>query len=98
MHVFEGKQYPTALLRVKLALKGAVRNTPLNVRKLPITISIFRKLLSKVSRRFDGLLLSAGFTLAFFGCLRLSEFCVPDSTPFSSVLHLCLADVILDNK
>jgi hypothetical protein len=42
LHVFAGKQYPTDLLHVKLALKGVVRNTPLPVRKLPITINVLR--------------------------------------------------------
>jgi hypothetical protein len=98
LHVFAGIAYPTDLLRVKLALKGAVRNTPQPIRKLPITISILRKLLTHIKPRFDRVLLTAALTLAFFGCLRLSEFCVPDSTTFSSRLHLCLSDAILDPK
>ena len=98
LHVFAGEQYPTTLLRVKLALKGAVRNTPQPVRKLPITISILRKMLPLVKRRFDKVLMTAVFTLAFFGCLRLSEFCVSDNDKFDSKINLCLMDVTLDVK
>jgi len=98
MHVFAGVLYPTEMLRVRLALKGAVRQTPQPVRKLPITIDILRKLINNTKHRFDRLLLNAVMTLAFFGCLRLSEFCIPDRTTFSSKLHVCVSDITLDSK
>ena len=98
MHVFAGVLYPTEMLRVRLALKCAVRQTPQPVRKLPITIDILRKLINNTKHRFDRLLLTAVMTLAFFGCLRLSEFCIPDRTAFSSKLHVCVSDITLDSK
>jgi hypothetical protein len=64
----------------------------------PITIEILRKLIVNTKHRFDKVLLTAVMTLAFFGCLRLSEFCVPDRTTFSSKLHLCMSDATLDLK
>jgi hypothetical protein len=98
MHVFAGVPYPTEMLRVRLALKGAVRQTPQPVRKLPITIDILKQMLKNAKHRFDSLLLTSVMTLAFFGCLRLSEFCLPDTTKFSSNLHVCMSDVNIDLK
>jgi hypothetical protein len=97
MHVFAGKIYPINLLRVKLSLKGAVRKTPLPTRKLPITISVLRKLIEQCSHRFDKLVMIAAMTLSFFGCLRLGEVCVPDLISFSSAAHLCLGDITIDS-
>jgi hypothetical protein len=96
LHVFSGISYPTELLRVKLALKGAVRNTPLPTRKLPITVAVLRKLIVNSQYCFDKTVLNAAMTLAFFGCLRLGEVCVPDAMPFSCEKHLCLGDVELN--
>ena len=93
-----GEQYPTDLLRVKLALRGASRETPQPVRKLPITIDILRQMLKHVRRRFDSNLIMAVMTLAFFGCFRMGELCLPDSVPFNSTSHLCLGDVTVDRR
>ena len=96
LHVFAGHTYPTELLRVKLALKGAIRETPAPIRKLPITYTVLKKLLKKIKCRFDGHLLCAAMTLAFFGCLRLGEICVHDKDGFSSLKNLCLSDISID--
>ena len=81
LHIFAGLPYPENMYRVRLALKGAVRQTAAPVRKFPITFIILKKLVSKVKPRFDGKVLLAAMTLAFFGCLRMGEICVPDSEP-----------------
>ena len=65
LHVFAGLRYPTELLRVKLALRGAVRRTPQPIRKLPITVPILRSLLQNSKHRFDKILIEAVMTLAF---------------------------------
>jgi hypothetical protein len=96
LHIIAGKHYPTDLPRVKLALKGALRETPQPTRKLPITISILKHMLTHVSTRFDKTLIQAVMTLAFFGCFRLDELCVPDNVKFDCVSHLCMGDISID--
>ena len=96
LHVLAGSPYPRELLRVKLAMKGAVRETPLPVRKMPITITILQAMLTQVYNRFDKKLISAVITLAFFGCFRMGELCVSDGAPFNSSSHLCVGDVTID--
>jgi hypothetical protein len=85
------------MLRVRLALKGAVRQSPLPRRKLPITFNILKKMLSHVTRRYDRSLLECVMTLAFFGCLRLGECCVNDGRQFNSKINLCISDVVLNH-
>ena len=97
LHIFAGEHYPTELLRVKLALRGAVRRTPQPIRKLPITVNILRSLLYHARFRFDKILIEAVITLAFFGCFRLGELCVPDSADFDRSIHLCLGDVTISH-
>jgi integrase len=96
LHVFSNEPYPTNLLRVRLALKGAVRNSPLPKRKLPITFTILRQMLSHVKLRHDKTLIDCVMTLAFFGCLRLAECCIVDGQAFNPKIHLCVSDVKLD--
>jgi hypothetical protein len=98
LHILSGNHYPTDLSRVKLALKGAVRESPQPVRKLPITITILKNMLNHVSTRFDHTLLQAVMTLAFFGCFRLGEICIPDNVKFDCASHLCLGDVTINNE
>jgi hypothetical protein len=90
--------FPTDLSRVKLALKGALRETPTPAKKLPITIQILREMLSHVQSRFDKHLIQAVMTLAFFGCFRMGELCIPDNAKFKSDTHLCMGDVTIDSK
>jgi hypothetical protein len=96
LHILAGSQYPANLPRVKLALKGAIRETPAPVRKLPITINILKDLLLHVNHRFDDKLIRAVTTLAFFGCFRMGELCIPDHAPFDSKSHLCVGDLSID--
>ena len=58
LHIFSGKQYPTELHRVQLAIKGAVRQTPKPIRKLPITFNILKLMLPFLTQRFDKKFLS----------------------------------------
>jgi hypothetical protein len=98
LHVLAGRQYPVELLRVKLALKGAVRETPKPIRKMPITIAILKAMLHHVTYRFDNKLITAVMTLAFFGCFRMGELCAPTGAPFQPVSHLCVGDITIDNS
>jgi hypothetical protein len=43
LHVFSGFDYPADMFRLKLAVKGAVTQSPSPVRKLPITFSYCHK-------------------------------------------------------
>jgi integrase len=97
LHIFSNAQYPTNMLRVRLALKGAVRQSPLPSRKLPITFTVLRQMLTHVKHRYDRTLLECVMTMAFFGCLRLAECCVIDGQTFDKDIHLCFSDVMLDN-
>jgi integrase len=98
LHIFSNFTYPTSMLRVRLALKGAVRQSPLPNRKLPITFHILTQMLNHIRRRYDRTLLECVMTMAFFGCLRLAECCVVDGQPFDKEIHLCLSDVQLDTS
>ena len=97
MHILSGNHYPTELPRVKLALKGAVRESPQPIRKLPITITILKQMLTHLPTRFDHALLQSAMTLAFFGCFRLGEICIPDNVKFDHESHLCIGDITIDN-
>jgi hypothetical protein len=96
LHIMAGEPYPTSLLRVKLALRGANRHTPVPIRKLPITIDILRQMLGHVRGRFDCDLVVAVMTLAFFGCFRMGELCLSDNVTFDPATHLCLGDVTVN--
>jgi site-specific recombinase XerD len=96
MHVFAGHAYPTDLPRVKLALKGAIRETPKPIQKFPITIKILKQILPLVQHRFDKYLMRSVMTLAFFGCFRLGELCLADGPTFSPSKNLCVGDIVLD--
>ena len=98
LHIYSGFVYPSDMFRVRLALRGAVCQSLPPVRKFPITFSVLSQMLKFVSGRFDAKLLTAVMTLAFFGCMRASEFCVLDGVPFDCNSHLCLRDVILDDN
>jgi site-specific recombinase XerD len=98
LHVFAGYSYPTEMLRVRLALKGAVTKSAPVVRKFPITFDVLSKILKFVQKRFDSKLMSTMMAVAFFGCLRASEICVCDAVSFCSSDHLCVEDVHVDRK
>jgi hypothetical protein len=86
------------MLRVLLAIKGAVSQSPPVVRKFPIICLVLAKMLNEIKARFDYVLMSAVMCLAFFGCMRAGEVCVPNSTKCKVSDHLCLSDVIMDVK
>ena len=99
LHVFSGFDYPVDMLRLKLAVKGAVTQSPPPVRKLPITFPLLSQILQVLSGRFDYKLIRAAMTMAFFGCFRSGElFVVNSKIPFDVQSNLCLGDVIVDYK
>ena len=49
LHIFAGKQYPTDLHRVRMAIKGAVRETPAPNRNSPLHIQYCQKFCKKLN-------------------------------------------------
>jgi hypothetical protein len=90
--------YPQESLRLKLAVKGAVSQSAPPARKFPITIDVLTRMLTAIASRFDFKLIAAAMCFGFFGCLRCSEFCLPDGVQFSVKDHLCVADVVVNHK
>ena len=45
---------------------------------------------------YDNVLIWASMTLAFYGCLRCSEFTVPDKAKFDPTINLTVGDVLFD--
>jgi hypothetical protein len=63
------------------------------VRKLPITFSLLCRILGKMSYHPVELLIQLSMCVAFFGCLRAGELCIPDGAVFDSTKHLCVSDL-----
>jgi hypothetical protein len=76
---------------VKQALRALQINGEKPRQKLPITLDILRDLHSTCDILQDGNMLWAAMTMAFYGCLRASEFTT--SVSFDSNIHLCNIDV-----
>ena len=72
--------------------------TPTSTPRRPVTSAVLADLLTAIQHsptlgRHDSLMLSAAFTLAFFGFLRVSEFTTPSSHRFNPRIHPTLADI-----
>ena len=89
MHIYAGYPYPNEMLRVRLAIKGAVCQSPPPCRKFPITFPVLCEMFRALKLRFDFKLISAVMTLAFFGCMRASEFCVFKFISFCTIIFEC---------
>ena len=98
LHVFWGLPYPVETLRLRLAVKGAITQSPPPVRKLPITFDVLCSMLHCMTDRFDFKMLSAAMTLAFFGCFRSGEICVVNQSLFDCKVNLCMEDVLVDRE
>ena len=92
-HIVNNYPNPTLSDRLNLALRGASVMSTNPDRKHPITYSLLCKLCDLSSIRHDSLLLKTAMTLAFFGCLRSGEFCIPNSSNFDLSIHLTLDDI-----
>ena len=96
LHIFEGYDNPLqSKLRLKQALRAFQIQRGSNVQKLPITAEILEKMYPTVLSGPEGHIIWAAMTLAFFGCLRCSEFTIPTQGAFNPQLHLCLSDMEL---
>ena len=93
LHLHCGLPYPMFTPRLNLALRGAKVLSSPPLRKLPITFSLLCKLINNMSYHPDELLLQVAMAVAFFGCLRCGELCVPDHVSFDPLQHLCFKDL-----
>lgn len=89
------KRYPSPLNgdQLSLALKGSSSLSGAPIRKKPIKYDMLVQLCHKAKFRHDHLMLQAAMSLAFFGCLRCGEFCLPDNNSFDPYTHLCYHDI-----
>jgi hypothetical protein len=95
LHVYSGVEYPTNMVRLQLALKGAATQSAPPIHKLPITFSVLTKMLHAIRGRFDVLLFNSVMTLAFFGCFRASEIVISDNRPYDASTHLSFDDLTI---
>ena len=93
LHVESGFGNPLeSFLLVKQALRSLQINSDTPNQKLPITLSILRDLYSVCNGQDpDSKMMWAALTLAFYGCLRASEFTVDKK--FNSLHNLTMSDV-----
>ena len=97
LHVNAGIPYISNTPRILMALKGAnVLSSPPS-RKDPITFDILCRMLELLSSRADKVMLESSMSLAFFGCMRAGEICLPDNAIFDAKIHLCVEDVTLQD-
>ena len=69
--------------------------------RLPITIKIMRSLKAVLARNhkdYQNIMMWAACCIAFFGCLRCSEFTAPNQTSYDPTIHLSYSDVVVDSK
>lgn len=93
------KDYPSPLDggRLALVLRAAVAMSDSPNRKLPIKYTLLRLICGEASKRFDGTMLRAAMCLAYFGCLRSGELCLPDNTDFDPEINLAVRNVIFND-
>lgn len=94
--------------RLKLVLRGAIRAHCLNTatvrrKRHPITLNILALLLGRLRHsqsynKHDKHMLSAAFTLAFYGFLRISEFTIPARKRFNPHIHPTTADIFCSKR
>ena len=84
---------------LKLLLRGARRSYAINRSRArqPITLPILLKLLRTIKRsslnKWDKYMLTAAFTLAFYGMLRISEFATHSIFSFDPRIHPSNTDI-----
>lgn len=90
--------HPASLSRLHTLLRGVKKSQcNLNTKRLPITYQILLKILTAFKDGFigtyNGGMLSAACSMAFFGFLRCGEFTVSRSQ-FSPAHSLCIQDIV----
>lgn len=97
LHIEEGYDNPLeGRLRLKRALRALDITSDGPRKKMPITVDILQAWFPIIPTSYDGSVLWAAMTLAFFGCLRASELCLRTSH-FSTAINLCIKDVTLSD-
>jgi hypothetical protein len=94
LHVSRAIPFPEYSPQLQLALRGAVNLSAAPIRKLPITFVVLTDIFVFLLHRHDEQMLKAVMSLAFFGCFRAGELCLPDKTHFDPNLHLTCGDVV----
>lgn len=94
LHILEG--YPSPLegrLRLNQALKALQLNGEPPKQKCAITVNILSTMHNFMTDTYSDHLYWAAMTLAYFGCLRSSEFTVPGACVYDARIHLSIGDV-----
>ena len=99
LHVVEGWGNPLeGCHRVSQAIRAMEIQGKAPKQKLAITMDIMDRMRRFVyhTMNYDNVLIWASMTLAFYGCLRCSEFTVPDKAKFVPTINLTVGDVLFD--
>jgi hypothetical protein len=73
-HINTGMTYPDQQYRAKVMIRGLQRGAPPPDQKEPISLNILAQMYQFIDfNSFDGCMLWAAMTTAFFGCLRVDE-------------------------
>ena len=104
-HLHLSRGFPDPLKgcpRVDLALKGLRRRKPRSGdSRLPITpliLSTLGRVWAQPPVMYEDLMLWAACCLGFFAFMRSGELTLPSGTTFNPSLHLCPADIAVDNS
>jgi hypothetical protein len=93
LHVARGIDFPAYSPKLQLALKGSVNLSDSPNRKMPITFPVLACIVEILIGRHDELMLKSAMSLAFFGCFRAGELCLPDHIAFDPLVHLTCGDI-----
>ena len=96
LHVLNNFPLPEHCERLQLAIKGALRLTGPVCQKFPISFKMLSEMFPWLGGRHDELLLKCVMSVAFFGCFRAGELCMPDGVRYSGRVHLSYEDIQLD--
>jgi hypothetical protein len=93
-HIDNGYGNPLeAYLRVQKAVRAMEIDSIGPHQKLPITGEVMLQLHGQLKKDYNSMVLWAGMTLAYFGCLRAAELTVMESQCFDPNIHLTVQDI-----
>lgn len=95
-HIKKDKENPLQSGKLELILRAAMSLSGSPNRKLPISYKILCELCDLAKNRYDGKMMCAAMSLAYFACLRAGELCLPDSMCFDPTIHLAVQNVCVN--